>query len=666
MTESVRLFKDALSLATSLERPGTVLRAQLGLGWVALRGGELGAARARLLAAWREARRRSLRREEALALDYLCQLYILFGANRLAIHALSLCDRLATPMAPDGDIALEVKICRAMVSLAIGEPKSAIESAREAIRCARSTGMRWEEARALRILAIAHLQTSRKREARESLRKAQRLLADIGEILERGVVEAWLQAIDQRTGQRRRQRRSPGAIRAARTGPAGSDASAGIEGGGTPVSPAASFWLDHPLLGPQGWLQGRLAIGDPAGPRMAPRRAAAPTDAARVSRGDSDPAPTGADDRPEPSGLTAPEVRRPQLPAGASHPIWAQVGMVTRTPDVHRILRLAETYAPSMIPVLILGETGTGKDLIAQGIHALSGHAGNLVPVNCAAARKELFVAELFGARRGAYTGATEHRRGLIEEAEGGTIFFDEVADLEPEAQGFLLRFLDTGEVRPLGETRSRHVQTRVVAATCRDMGELVRDGRFRPDLYGRLAGLRLRVPALRERAQDLELLIAMLWQRQGGSAADYPGIFTPAVLAALGRQRWPGNVRELKHAVDRAMLFSRSHGSARASADLLHWIDSGAGHPAGVGPQPDSDAPAPGMTGPADRAVRDEDLLWGEWDPAVLQDALQAAGGNIPKAARILGLSRSHAYRLYKKLKEARRQRISRTEESA
>ncbi len=568
LPQSTRLFEEALSNALALGRRTTALLARLGLGWVGLRGGQLDAARARLLAVWRDARRLGLPREEALALEYLAELYTLHGELAKARVALRRGMRLAQGLAPQGDLALEMQIRQAMLALAEGHEGEAIRIAREAITWARQAELRWEEAQSHRVLGMALHRAGRIAEARQALESALGHLSAMGEMIERGLVEAWLVALGD-TGRE--------------VAPAGSARD------GLPE--ALHFWLNHPLLVAPAAQSRQVGCGDD-------REGAAP----RVA-----------------SGATL-------------HPVWEQVGLVTCSPALRDAVRLVETYAPSMLPVLILGETGTGKDLIARGLHALSGRPGPLVPVNCAAARKDLFVAELFGARRGAYTGAVEHRRGLIEEAAHGTIFLDEIADLEPEAQGFLLRFLDTGEVRPLGETKSRHIATRVVAATCRDLSERITEGAFRPDLYGRLAGLVVRIPPLRDRLEDLTAMIPALWQREGGSPGECREVFTAEVLAALRACAWPGNVRELRHTVSRALLFRRTHGIAAARASVC------AADPVPArGKAIALAAPAPLSHGR------------GEWDPEFLRATLAAAGGRVSVAARALGISRSHAYRLYR-----------------
>jgi len=207
--------------------------------------------------------------------------------------------------------------------------------------------------------------------------------------------------------------------------------------------------------------------------------------------------------------------------------------------------------------VLVQGENGTGKELVARQVHALSARsAAPFVVVNCGAIPQSLFESELFGHEKGAFTGADRRRIGLYEAAHGGTLFLDEVGELPKAAQATLLRALQFGELRPVGSDRTRRVDVRVVAATNRDLARLVRDGEFREDLYYRVAALVLRVPALRERAADVPLLaeafLARSAQRAGRRLA-----FEPAALERLARHAWPGNVRELENAIERLVVMA-------------------------------------------------------------------------------------------------------------
>jgi DNA-binding NtrC family response regulator len=581
--DSYALFEETLNHAFALRREETALRARLGMGWVAMRGGELAKSRAILLEVWREARRLGMKMEEGMALEYLTQCYILGNQLSRAGRALRLGRRVVAQIAPEGDLAVELGVRAATLNLAYGKFDSAIAGAAKIAAHAKRLGLRWEEAQARDVLGIAYARSGRRREAIGEFRKALENLKGIGERLELQVVEAWLTVLEE-TGSGQKHR-------------------------GT--NPAVRFWLNHPLLGPR----------------------------------DFDGAADEASDR-----VSVPAVSDHGIAADERtiHPIWTEVGFVTASESILNSLQQVETYAPGSLPILILGETGTGKDLIARGIHHLSESAGTLVPVNCAAARKDLFVAELFGARKGAYTGALEHRRGLIEEAEGGSLFFDEIADLELEAQGFLLRFLDSGEVRPLGSTRSRQITTRILAATCRNLSKLVQTGAFREDLYARLAGLVVHLTPLRERSNDSYHIAKALWQRGGGDELSFDRIFNPTVRAGIQAGRWPGNVRELKHLVDRTLLYNKRHGEEEARNSLLDWLSSQR-HVERTSPVLDTAA----SVGTAQQSRPSEARrISGEWDESILRETLMIANGRISRAARILGISRSHAYRLYKRIK--------------
>jgi transcriptional regulator with GAF, ATPase, and Fis domain len=232
--------------------------------------------------------------------------------------------------------------------------------------------------------------------------------------------------------------------------------------------------------------------------------------------------------------------------------------IVGKSARLRAILRQVDQVATTDVPVLLLGETGTGKELIARAIHARSGRGDQaFITVNCAALPPSLIESELFGHEKGAFTGATQTRVGRFELADGSTLFLDEIGDLEPSLQAKLLRVLQDGDIQRLGSSRTQKVDVRVLAATNRDLDRALRDGRFREDLYYRLSVFPITLPPLRERREDIPLL---LWHciesRQrvlGRAVTEVP----PAVMDALVAYDWPGNVRELQNVVDRALILS-------------------------------------------------------------------------------------------------------------
>ncbi|HYE94923.1 MAG TPA: sigma-54 dependent transcriptional regulator [Rubricoccaceae bacterium] len=230
--------------------------------------------------------------------------------------------------------------------------------------------------------------------------------------------------------------------------------------------------------------------------------------------------------------------------------------VLTRNAAFRDLLDLATSVAASTLPVLIEGESGTGKELVAALLHEQSPRAsGPFVRVNCAAIPESLFESELFGHVRGAFTGAVKDRQGRFEAAHGGTLFLDEVGEVPASVQVKLLRVLQHKEVERVGESTPRSVDVRVVAATNKNLDAALREGTFREDLFYRLNGVRLRLPPLRERPDDVPLLVAHFAERAAGGAAPS---FSPEAMRALQAYRWPGNVRELENTIERAVLLAR------------------------------------------------------------------------------------------------------------
>jgi DNA-binding NtrC family response regulator len=297
-------------------------------------------------------------------------------------------------------------------------------------------------------------------------------------------------------------------------------------------------------------------------------------------------------------------------------------GIIGTSAGIRVLLDRARAVAPTLATVLILGESGTGKELIARAIHGLSLRSGPFVPVNCGALTETLLESELFGHVRGAFTDARADKRGLLEEAHQGTLFLDEIGEMSPGMQVKILRALQERKVRRIGSAEERPVDVRVVAATHRDLGALVRTGAFREDLYYRINVIPLEVPPLRERLEDLPLLAAAFLSRFSRQLGRKEPRLSPGALAALSSYSWPGNVRELENAVERAVVLD--------PGDL---IDAAAFTFSGPRFTDGAEAPAlgPGFSLP-DHLRRVERQL--------VERALTVTGGHRRNAAQILGVN--------------------------
>ena len=240
---------------------------------------------------------------------------------------------------------------------------------------------------------------------------------------------------------------------------------------------------------------------------------------------------------------------------GRSYPTRAMIG---KCPAMQQVFNMIRKVAPTDTTVLILGESGTGKELVARAVHEQSRRAnGPLVAVNCAAIPQGLIEAELFGHERGAFTGAVGARPGLIEAADGGTLFLDELGELPLPAQAQLLRVLQEGEIRRIGASTSRKVNIRLVAATHRDLAKMVKEGKFREDLYFRIHVMEIRMPPLRERGDDLIELAHYALEKACRRLHRPPMRLSEDALAALRAYSWPGNVRELENVMERAAILN-------------------------------------------------------------------------------------------------------------
>lgn len=299
-------------------------------------------------------------------------------------------------------------------------------------------------------------------------------------------------------------------------------------------------------------------------------------------------------------------------------------GIIARNPGMLNLLSTVERIAPTDAPVLILGENGTGKEMIANAIHNNSRRRANpFVMVNLGGIPQSLFESEMFGHTKGAFTGAMAARKGRFELADKGTIFLDEIGELDLSSQVKLLRVLQQHTFEVLGDSRPKKVDIRVVSATNADIPAMVREGNFREDLFYRINLITLRVPALRERPDDIPLLVRHFMAKSAESAGRMPQEISPDALEYLSRLPYPGNIRQLKNMVERAVLMG---------GDRLETIDFSS--QPGVEATPDAKT-----VSTLDDAER-----------FVIEQAIEKAGGNHSIAARILGITRQTLYRRMEK----------------
>jgi two-component system, NtrC family, response regulator len=303
--------------------------------------------------------------------------------------------------------------------------------------------------------------------------------------------------------------------------------------------------------------------------------------------------------------------------------------LITRDSEMLRISRTIERVASSDATVLLLGESGTGKEVLAQGVHAASKRAGRFVAINCAAIPENLLESELFGYEKGAFTGAGKTTPGKIETAHNGTLMLDEIGDLPHSLQAKLLRFLQQRTIERLGGRAEIPVDVRVVCATHQDLKNLIAEGRFREDLFYRLAEIVINIPPLRDRTGDAVLLSHAFLRRFAQDQRRGTLNFTEDALLAIEQHPWPGNVRELLNAIKRASIM--------ADGDRLTCADLG--------------LPPPRAGSVADGSELDLRTVRDNAERQAIVAALARTNGNIVKAAELLGVSRPTLYDLMKKL---------------
>jgi DNA-binding NtrC family response regulator len=304
-------------------------------------------------------------------------------------------------------------------------------------------------------------------------------------------------------------------------------------------------------------------------------------------------------------------------------------GIVGRSRAVQEVIKRAELVAETKSTVLILGETGTGKELVARAIHDRSAQRSMpLIKVNCAAIPEALLESELFGHIRGAFTGATTNKKGKFALADGGTIFLDEIATMSPTLQSKLLRVLQEREFEPLGAERSQRVDVRVIAATNRDLRQLVAQGKFQDDLFYRLNVIPIEIPPLRERREDIPALVEHFIRKHAQRTGRRIERLDDDALAGLQQYEWPGNVRELENTIERAVVLSQGPTITSRAISVL-----------GAAPQPSSALPSTKLR---------PNIEWVEKE--TIRRALESAGGVKKDAAELMGISqRALSYYLAK-----------------
>lgn len=302
--------------------------------------------------------------------------------------------------------------------------------------------------------------------------------------------------------------------------------------------------------------------------------------------------------------------------------------------EMRRVYAMLERAAPTTSTVLVEGETGTGKDVAARSLHAASPRGGGpFVPIDCGAIPVTLIESELFGHVRGAFSGAVGERRGVFEEASGGTVFLDEIGELPMQVQPKLLRAIEQRAIRRVGSNQERPVDVRIIAATNRSLAQCVNEGTFREDLYYRLAVIEVTIPPLRSRREDVATLARHFYARLGGT-----GTLSPEFLSMLAARSWPGNVRELRNFIERSVS--------------LGLVDDGVPHPHVPPPAQGIPADALERLVPLHAPLKDARQAWTEsFETVYVRGMLKRTGGNLTRAAELAGVNRRFMQRIVSRL---------------